>query len=154
MLHSERRRRLFPISVVSFFLLATVVAAAAVSQTRSEAGLDGRGRTVAVSTADGQAGFRVFLDDHGKPTTPSPAQRNVPSGYSTAPDEAPLVEFEARGGGRGLVLDGRYRSYSVARVGEDGTVSVECRLGDPGHAADGDHGTHHHPAQREEGGTR
>ena len=76
-------------------------------------------------------GMRVYLDEDGRPTVPPTASPHVfvapQVSRPTAPEIAPLTEIDAPGGGKMVILDGRFQSYSTARITADGTVLVECK---------------------------
>lgn len=75
--------------------------------------------------ADTQAGLRIYLDEKGNRTTPPPgaAQAGAPSlNRSTAG----LKVEDAPGGGKMVRLEGRFESYSVATIGPDGKLKVDC----------------------------
>ena len=76
-------------------------------------------------------GMRVYLDKDGRPTVPPTASPHVfvapQASRPTAPEIAPLTEMDAPGGGKMVVLDGRFQSYSTARITAEGKVLVECK---------------------------
>jgi len=38
-----------------------------------------------------------------------------------------LTQVDAPGGGKLVILDGRFQPYSAARIGPEGKVTVECK---------------------------
>jgi hypothetical protein len=76
-------------------------------------------------------GMRVYLDEDGRPTVPPAASSHVfvapQVSRPAAPEIAPLTEIDAPGGGKMVILDGRFQPYSTARITADGTVLVECK---------------------------
>jgi len=92
-------------------------------------------------------GMRVYLDEDGRPTVPPTASPHVfvapQVSRPTAPEIAPLTEIDAPGGGKMVILDGRFQSYSTARITADGTVLVECKRSAEGLNARAD-GRHTH----------
>lgn len=83
------------------------------------------------------AGYKVYLDDNGRPVAPPPVASSVavvPSGAASVPQSRPpLVETDAPGGGKMIVLDDRFRMYSVARIGPDNRASIDCARRPHGH---------------------
>ena len=83
-------------------------------------------------------GYRVYLDEHGKPTVPHPSslpatassRAPAPSVRATPPTPELLEIGAPDGKGRGVVLDDRFHMYSVARIGPGGEVVVDCTRAD------------------------
>lgn len=82
----------------------------------------------------GPAGYRVYLDENGSPVAPPPVASPVAASVVAAPSEVaptpehrqPLVEVDAPGGGKMIVLDDRFHMYSVASIASDKTLSIDC----------------------------
>jgi hypothetical protein len=80
----------------------------------------------------GPEGYRVYLDDRGKPVVPPAASVAASvaaprSAVAGGTPTQPLIELKTPdGAGRGVVLDERFHMYSVARVAPDGGVAVDC----------------------------
>jgi hypothetical protein len=84
--------------------------------------------------------MRVYLDEHGRPTVPPRDAHHVaaPStSRAVSADEEPLIELDAPGGGTMVRLGDRFRSYSVARLGADGRLTIECVGSEHRHAQRG-----------------
>lgn len=74
-------------------------------------------------------GFKVQLDEMGRPVVPSPSSGVAPAAVARMP-RPPLIELETPAGGTMLMLDDRFHHHSVVHREADGTLSVHC-----GHAA-------------------
>ena len=76
-------------------------------------------------------GMQVYLDEDGRPTVPPTTSPHVfvapQVSRPATPEIAPPTEIDAPGGGKMVILDGRFQSYSTARITADGTVLVECK---------------------------
>jgi hypothetical protein len=86
----------------------------------------------AAAPETGKAGMVVYLGPDGKPTTPPPG--GVASAASAIParSESPTVELATQANGRTVrLLRGDFYNASVATIGADGKVSVECVHGAP-----------------------
>jgi hypothetical protein len=84
-------------------------------------------------------GYRVHLDDRGKPVAPPAASLAADPAAVAATRSAlaggapsqPLIELTTPNDvGQGVVLDERFHMYSVARVAPDGGVVVDCARGE------------------------
>lgn len=99
------------------------------------------------------AGMRVAVDPAtGRPrplTAKEAAELDAMAAKSRAAAPTPMMRsFKAKGGAVGMKLDPSYMVYSVATVGADGTVRMECVTGEE-HAQDAVH-DHAHPDQIEQ----
>lgn len=73
----------------------------------------------------GAPGFKVQLDDAGRPVVPSAPQPPTAAAVART-QRPPLIEFETPAGGTLLMLDNRFHHHSVAHREADGTLSVDC----------------------------
>lgn len=110
---------------------------------------------IEVETADtASAGMRVAVDpETGRVRTVTAAEAKVLAAASPASPKrsaanAPIT-FVDPSGAIGMVLDSSYMVYSVATVGEDGKIRMECVTGED-HAHDAVHG-HTHAEKNAEG---
>jgi len=99
------------------------------------------------------AGMRVAVDPAtGRPRPLTAEEARVLDAMDAAARKArpapALQSFRAKGGGVGLKLDESYMVYSVATVGADGHLDMECITG-ADHARDAVHGhAHAEPAEQ------
>jgi hypothetical protein len=124
----------FGYSGALILLLGMVLVAVSVSQQPAR-GSDPRTQAAdpyvatPVSQASQRQGLQVYLDEYGRPTVPPPDARPIvppPTSRTVPLDEQPPSELDAPGGGTVVRLGGRFRSYSVARVGADGQLFIAC----------------------------
>jgi len=128
---NDRRARLWAAALlVGIALLATLASRAGDAASRQGAGLENP-RRAGQALIPRQGGMRVYLDNEGRPIVPPaalPESAVAPRGSRATTSEAePSGAMDAPGGGKIVILGGRFQSYSSARIAADGTLSVECR---------------------------
>lgn len=112
--------------------LTSIFAIASHQPSYLQAKADRSDKVTNVESRQASKASRIFLDNDGRPVSPSPARLKAAqaaflASTSKARQKATLMVEKSpiKGGGEFVRLDGRFRSASIAVVNTDGSLSIK-----------------------------